>query len=141
MVRRERFNPTLQKKLRRLGVAVVYLYGSQALKRATRLSDIDVGVVFKNPNLLTRRRRALLHTELLKYLEPVLAPQGSQEMDLVFLQAASAVLQFEAINAGSPLFVSDSIFRADYEESVIRQYLDVRQLVEAHYQAALDRAA
>ena len=62
-------------------------------------------------------------------------------MDLVFLQTASPILQFEAIKAGSPLFEADPIFRADYEASVLRDYLDVRPIVEAHYQAALDRAA
>lgn len=141
MVRRERFDPTLRKRLRRLGVALVYLYGSQALKRAARLSDVDVGIVLRDPRLLTRRRRVLLHSKLLQFLEPLLTPQKSQEIDLVFLQTASAVLQFEAINAGCPLFIADPVFKANYEESVIRQYLDIRPLVEAHYQAVLDRAA
>ncbi len=141
MVRRERFGPTLRKRLRRLGVALVYLYGSQALERATRLSDVDVGIVLRDPRLLTRRRRVLLHSKLLQFLEPLLIPQKSQEIDLVFLQTASAVLQFEAINAGCPLFIADPVFKADYEESVIRQYLDIRPLVEVHYQAVLDRAA
>ena len=91
--------------------------------------------------MLTRRRRVLLHSKLLQFLEPLLIPQKSQEIDLVFLQTASAVLQFEAINAGCPLFIADPVFKADYEESVIRQYLDIRPLVEVHYQAVLDRAA
>lgn len=122
-------------------MVLVYLYGSQALERANRLSDVDVGIVLKNPRLLTRRRRVFLHSKLLQCLEPLLNPQKSQEIDLVFLQTASAILRFEAINAGCPLFVADAVFRADYEESVVRQYLDIRPLVEAHYRAALDRAA
>lgn len=130
-------------ELRRRGVALVYLYGSQALGRSTRLSDIDVGVVFKDARavLYPRVRRVKLYLELMHHLEPVFAPGLSREIDLVFLQTASPVLQFEAINVAHPLFVADRLFRADYEESVLRQYLDIRPLVEVHYQAALDRAA
>lgn len=138
----KRFGSKVREKLRRLGVAVVYLYGSEALRRPSRFSDVDVGVVFKDKQVLRHREnRARLRLELMRCLESLLAPRGSRELDLVLLQGASPVLQFEAINAGSPLFVADQIFRAEYEASVQREYLDVRPLVEVHYQAALDRAA
>jgi len=127
--------------LERQGVALVYLYGSEALERSNRLSDVDVGLVFRNPRELEDRdRRFDLHGELLRLLEAEVVPDGSREIDLVFLQRASPVLQFEAINLGIPLFVADPVFRADYEASVMREYLDIRPLVEAHYQAALERA-
>ncbi len=132
----------VKQQLKRLGVAIVYLYGSQAIGRSSALSDVDVGVVLKDTAPLRRRdRRTRLYRKLVDCLERVLAPGLSQELDLVLLQTASPVLQFEAINAGCPLFVADPVFRADYEASVVRDYLDVRPLVEIHYQAVLDRAA
>ena len=112
----------------------------EGLGVANRLSDLDVGVVLQSPDILQRRdERTRLWSELSQCLEPLLAERGDREIDLVFLQMASPVLQFEAINAGYPLFVSDPIFKADYEAKVIRDYLDIQPLVEAHYQAVLDR--
>ena len=138
-----KFSPKIKQTLKRLGVAIVYLYGSQALGRSCRLSDVDVGVVLKDPKPLRQReRRTRLYLKIIDCVEPVFALNLSrQEMDLVLLQTASPVLQFEAINAGCPLFVADPVFRADYEASVMRDYLDIRPLVEVHYQAVLDRAA
>jgi len=129
-----------KKELERLGVALVYLYGSEALGRSNRLSDIDVGIVLRDPGgLRDRGCRTRLRSELLELLQPEMIPDASREIDLVLLQTASSVLQFEAINFGRRLFVADPVFQADYEASVIREYLDIRPLVEAHYQAALDR--
>lgn len=143
MVHKERFDRELREQLEKLGVAVVYLYGSEALGLSSALSDIDVGIVLKAPGnvLKDRRLRYRLHTQLMDLLEPVFPSDPQKEFDLVFLRAASPVLQFQAINAGCPLFVADPTFRADYEASVMRAYLDVRPLVEAHFQAALERAA
>ncbi len=142
-MRKRGLSRKIKQGLRRLGVALVYLYGSEALGRSNRLSDLDVGVVLKHPEPLRKRldRRVRLRSELMRCLEPLLAAGAVREMDLVLLQMASPVLQFEAINAGCLLFVADRTFQADYEASVIREYLDVRPLVEVHYQAALDRAA
>lgn len=133
----------IAEELRRLGAAVVYLYGSEALQRAGPLSDIDVGLVLKDPRpiLRDRERRYELYSKLMDCLEPALSPGLSREMDLVFLQTASPVLRFQAINAGHPLFVADPMFQADFEASVIQEYLDVQPLVETHFQTALDRAA
>lgn len=131
------------KELRKFGVAIVYLYGSEALGRANRLSDIDIGIVLEDPSssLKDRQRRYDLYSKILNLLDPILVPGSSKEIDLVFLQAASPILQFQAINAGHTLFVADPVFQADFEASVVREYLDIRPLVEAHFQAVLERAA
>ncbi|MBI3322149.1 MAG: nucleotidyltransferase domain-containing protein [Candidatus Omnitrophica bacterium] len=133
----------IQEQLRQLGVAVVYLYGSQALGLASPLSDIDVGIVLKDPRLILkdRKRRYEIYSKLQDLLEKILTPEPSREIDLAFLQSASAVLRFQAINAGRPLFTADAVFKADFEASVVQEYLDIRPLVETHFQTALDRAA
>ena len=134
-------SPAVADQLRRLGVMLVYLYGSAALGRSNRLSDIDVGVVLHDPTILSHRaHRADLSAAIEDCLTPALTPKYTRELDLVLLQRASPVLQFQAINAGSPLFVADPIARADYEAAVTRAYLDVKPMVEAHYQAVLERA-
>lgn len=132
----------IKARLKSLGVALVYLYGSEALGVASRFSDLDVGIVLKEPLLLdSGEKRDRLRSKLLQCLEGLTAEKGDREVDLVFLQTASSVLQFEAIHAGRLLFAGNPVFQADYEEGVIRDYLDIRPLVETHYRAVLDRAA
>ncbi|MBI1953412.1 MAG: nucleotidyltransferase domain-containing protein [Candidatus Omnitrophica bacterium] len=134
--------PTVRKKLKRLGVALVYLYGSEAIGRSSALSDIDVGIVFRDSGRLRdRRRRFHLRSDLVQCLGSVLAPGFTREIDLVFLQSASAILRFEATKFGRLLFVAAPLFWANYEASVLKEYLDVHPLVEVHYQAVLERAA
>lgn len=134
--------PQMAQQLDAYEVALVYLYGSEALDLANRLSDVDVGIVLKDPSVLHDRKRYLkLHAELYDCLQPVLLTDTRREMDVVFIQTASPVLQFEVINAGHLLFVADPVFQADYEAEVMRQYLDIRPLVEMHFRAALERAA
>lgn len=137
------FNEEIRGQFKKAGVALVYLYGSEALRRASRLSDIDLGIVLVDPEKILRDRkiRHPLHSQLMNLLEPIFTPTHSREIDLVFLQVTSPVLQFQAINAGCPLYSMDPIFQADYEAGVIRAYLDVRPLVETHFQAVLERAA
>lgn len=91
--------------------------------------------------LKDRQKRYELRSELTELAESVFKPLPSRELDLVFLQTASPVLQFQVINAGQALFAADPIFQADYEAAVVREYLDVRPLVEAHFQTAIERAA
>lgn len=135
-------NRTTQRTLRRLGVALVYLYGSTALGRSSAMSDVDVGVVMKRPaRLRPFAVRAHLYRKLHRRLGPIVNPKDRRELDLVLLQTASPILQFEAIRGGRLLFVDDRVFQADYEAVVLRDYLDVRPLVEVHYQTALARAA
>lgn len=137
------FNKEIRDRLKKSGVALIYLYGSEAIRRSNLLSDIDIGIVLSNPQRMLRDRKARypLRSQLTDLLEPIFTPNHSREIDLVFLQTASPILQFEAINAGCPLFAADPIFQADYEAAVTQAYLDVRPLVETHFQAALERAA
>jgi predicted nucleotidyltransferase len=143
MAEKPHFGKNLQEQLKKLGIAIVYLYGSEAVHLSNPLSDIDVGVVMRNPKkqLSNRKDRYALHAKLTDLIAPLFTASQSREMDLVFLQTASPVLQFEAINAGCPLFSAEAIFQADYEAGVMRAYLDIRPLVETHFQAAIERAA
>ena len=41
----------IRRELKELGVSTVYLFGSRASQRQSRLSDVDFGVVLKKPAL------------------------------------------------------------------------------------------
>ena len=126
----------IRRELKELGVSTVYLFGSRASQRQSRLSDIDIGVVLKKPPLggdtrPTYDRLYRLFTEVYPALK----------LDIVFLQTAPVALQYSAVKEGKILFEEDPVFTADYEYSVINQYLDFRPVLDRFDQVAMERYA
>ncbi len=121
-------------ELKALGVAVVYLYGSRADGTAGEYSDYDIGVVFADP------RDAHLNLDRFQALYAVVSeifPDTARgpKLDIALLQRANAKLQLDAVQYGTTLFESEARARADYEESVVKQYDDYRFL-EREYEDA-----
>jgi predicted nucleotidyltransferase len=119
-----------------LQVAVVYLFGSKAIRRASPLSDTDLGVVLRKmrPEQDTRAQYNVLF-QIFSDLYP------DSRVDIVFLQRAPLALQFSAIRDGRVIFEQDSVFRADYENLVVKQYLDFRPVLDFFDQVAAERYA
>jgi len=126
----------LKDKLRKLGVAVVYLFGSKAIGRGTRLSDIDIGVILKNP-AFEKDTRAVYQVlyEIFTEIYP------NSKLDIVFLQTAPLALQYSAIKDGKILFEEDPKFTADYVNLLINQYLDFKPVLDFFDQVSMERYA
>ena len=112
-------------RLEELGVFIVYLFGSKAIGRESRLSDVDLGLVLEEfpPGKDTR---TIYHNLYGLFVEIYPA----SKLDIVFLQGSSLSLQYFAISEGKILFEKDPKFRADYEESIIKQYLDFKPVLD-----------
>lgn len=126
---------------RRHGVALVYLFGSQAdvarrhleggpVEPADPLADIDVGVVFLDPAAIGETGRRLetyaaLHAELSDLLPP-------GRLDLVFLQETNSVLQARAI-AGHCVYAVSEAFKDAYEHRVLARAADFLPVLERYY--------
>ena len=125
-----------REKFKKLGVYIVYLFGSRSIGRGSPLSDIYIGVVLKNPSL-GKDTRQLYHAlyQLFSDLYP------ASELDIVFLQVAPLSLQYSAIGEGKVLFEEDPTFTADYENFVINQYLDFRAVLDFFDRVTLGRYA
>jgi predicted nucleotidyltransferase len=121
--------------MKKLGVGVVYLFGSKAIGRDSPLSDVDIGVVLKTgPPIDTR---SLYHQ-----LYSIFSEQyPASRVDIVFLQNAPLALQFSAVKTGKVLFEEEPRFTADYEKSVVDQYLDFRPVLDLFDRAAGKRYA
>jgi uncharacterized protein len=120
--------------LRALDVGLVYLHGSRTGTRARADSDIDLAVVFTcrpDPG-----RIAKIHPRLYDLLSAEFSARKTADVDIAYLQDASLAFQFQVIAEGRLLFESDPGVRADYEESVIKQYLDFRPIA-AQFSASL----
>jgi len=126
----------LKDKLRKLGVAVVFLFGSKAIGRGTRLSDIDIGVILKNP-AFEKDTRAVYQVlyEIFTEIYP------NSKLDIVFLQTAPLALQYSAIKDGKILFEEDPKFTADYVNLLINQYLDFKPVLDFFDQVSMERYA
>jgi predicted nucleotidyltransferase len=126
----------LKNKLRRLQVSVVYLFGSGAIGKRSRSSDIDIGIVFKEFQPLGNSR------VLYNILYGIFAEMyGVPKIDIVFLQAAPLSLQYSAIKEGKILFEEDPLLTADYEHGVINQYLDFKPVLDFFDKSMAERYA
>lgn len=127
-------------KLKAIDVGIVYLFGSCATKKTDFESDLDIGIVFRNPSFLKKlKKRSVVYNQLFPIFLDILPKDFKGELDLVFLQQASYSLQFEAINYGEVIYESSPIFTANYQENVLKNYLDIKPLIEKFYKATLAR--
>lgn len=126
----------MKERLKELGISAVYLFGSKAIGRGTQLSDIDIGVILKNP-ALEKDTRALYQVlyEIFTEIYP------NSKLDIVFLQTAPHALQYSAIKDGKILFEEDPKFTADYVNLVINQYLDFKPVLDLFDQVSMQRYA
>ena len=129
---------------RKYGIALVYLFGSQAAagKRLLAgsnvtiidpLTDLDVGVVTSNP-LPEPTRRRKLYAALYNDLEEVFR---SFKLDLVFLEENHSVFQLEAIK-GLCVYQVSQEKRDDYEMMILRRAADFRPVLQKYLQEVLE---
>lgn len=121
--------------LRRLGIGVLYLFGSQVEGTTTAMSDIDVGIVFASSDVLDETSDA--YTRIYDILTD--AFPGPAHIDVVFLQRTPPAFQFNVIRKGEVIFDADPVFRADFEERVINEYLDFEPVLREFSAALLAR--
>jgi predicted nucleotidyltransferase len=126
----------LIEKLKRLKISVVYLFGSVAISKRSRLSDIDIGIVFKEFQPVGDSRT--VYNTVYGIFSEVY--RGSK-IDIVFLQIAPLSLQYFAIKEGKILFEEDPSFRADYEYKIINQYLDFKPVLDFFDRNTVERYA
>jgi len=112
----------------RFGIALAYLFGSQAEVGLTILEnkplpfnnavgDIDLGVVFiKFPEEEVRKVYGFIREAFSPLFKPL-------ELDLTFLQETDFLLQFEAIQ-GINIYCIDEDFQSNYEDRVMKWAAD-----------------
>ncbi|MEK9156189.1 MAG: nucleotidyltransferase domain-containing protein [Patescibacteria group bacterium] len=125
------------RKLKSLGVGVVYLFGSEAQGTTHFDSDINIGVVFLDPaKLEDTGRRLKLYNELDDIFTEAIP---YRHIDTVLLQTTSLSLQYEAIRPGKVIYETSPEFRGNYEEALTKFYLDFKPLLDIQHRAVLER--
>jgi predicted nucleotidyltransferase len=132
-----RLRNKIRQELSKLEVGVLYLIGSQTRGVPGPMSDIDLAVVFSNVERPTNPAEP--HTILYELLTDEFPVTMTNDVDIIYLQETSLSFQFEAISTGRVLYECDPEFRADYEESVVKDYLDFVFLEKTFSEALMER--
>jgi predicted nucleotidyltransferase len=132
-----RLRNKIRQELSKLEVGVLYLIGSQTRGVPGPMSDIDFAVVLLHGE--ASKNKSEIHPVLYDLLTEAFPVSTTQDLDIVYLQETSLSFQFEAISTGRVLYECDPEFRADYEESVVKDYLDFVFLEKTFSEALMER--
>lgn len=115
--------------LKRHGPTAIYLFGSAVTGPLHPGSDLDLAVLFPPHKRLTTREKGTLAADA--------EDAAGIAVDLVFLAEARLPVQFEVVRNGRVLWEQSPDARTDFEEAVLRQYMDFEPLLRRSYQEML----
>jgi len=122
--------PTLIKKIAlKYDLQLIYLFGSKATGRDSKVSDIDIAV------LLNNREAYNLKNLILDLIFDFSRVFCSDKIDLVILSKASLAVQYNVISDGKILYELNSETRYNYEMNLISLYLDFKRYEDEYYEA------
>lgn len=104
-------------------VILAYLFGSVATGREHPMSDVDIGVLFSEHVPYEAYPDVQVH--LIVALPPIV---GAEDIDVVILNEATPLLNYEVIRTGKRLFVRDERLRIAFEVKTMREYFDTAYL-------------
>lgn len=108
-------------------VLAAYLFGSRVDGTANPSSDYDIGVLL---NQTPRYENIAL---IIQDLSNSLSAKLTKDVDIVILNTVNIELRFQIINQGRVIYCTDDDGRTDFEEKVIRDYLDFKPFIDQYY--------
>lgn len=122
--------------LQRLGVNLVYQFGSSAEGKSLSLSDIDIGIVLSN-QASQHMNFSQIYNRLYDIFTDVFP---GKKIDIVFLQKATLELRFDVIKHGKILFALSTADKFNFEEKTMLFYADFKPLLNEFNQAVVNRS-
>lgn len=109
------------------GIALIYLFGSQADKGLKYLegegvmpdtiSDLDVAIAFENPRGGNIKTYGILYKEISDIFDPF-------NIDLIFMHEMDTLFQCEVIK-GIRIYEKDELYADDFEEGIMKRAEDM----------------
>ena len=122
-------------RLSELDVSIVYLFGSFAEGKNSLLSDLDLGVVFKDERSLKSEFNKT-YNEVYDILTEIFP---NQNIDIVFLQKSGLEICFDVISHGKVVFEFSKDERFKFEERITLLYADYKPVLNQFNATILDR--
>lgn len=120
-------------------ILAVYLYGSFADGQPNKMSDIDFGIVLKEP--FNKSKSLDLQLRYMGEIYDVVKPYIKvQYADAVVLNTAPTLLKQQAISTGKLIFSRDENARADFEFYAISEYENFKHLRDVYFKYLFKRA-
>ncbi len=110
-------------------IKAVYLFGSYAIGKENKYSDLDLAVLLDNVD------NKMIKLDILAEL----TANHFDNVDLVVLNHASLLVRFEAVKHNQLIYKRDDFNATQYYSSVVRKYLDFRPLLEIQRKALKER--
>ena len=110
-------------------IRAVYVFGSAATGKPRPESDLDLAVLAGDESF--QRRKLDVLTELTR--------QGFDNIDLVFLNTADTVTQYEAVRLNKLIYGTADFDRGYYYSKIVRLYLDFLPYLEVQRKAYKQR--
>jgi len=124
-VRLEKIIPVLKK----YGVHTCYLFGSRAKGEEGSKSDLDLAVLFSPYSPDKHNLQLLVRLE-----QDISRTLPFSKVDLVLLQKERITFKFEVIKTGKVIYCLDEDERTDFEDIVVRDYLDFAPFLNRYWQ-------
>lgn len=117
-------------------VRVTYLFGSYAKDTAGPLSDLDIAVLLDE--CLDKQERFDLKLKLINGISAILK---TDKLDVVVMNEAPLLLNYNIIKGGRILDSKDEAERVRFETRILSRYLDRRYYDERHVKMGIKRIA
>jgi hypothetical protein len=115
-------------------IKLAYLFGSYALNRQNKFSDIDIGLVLDK----SFKSDHLYFAEIASKIEKKF--NYTIEVDIKILNDLPPRFLFEVINHGIILHSINQTFKNEFELKVIKDYLDIKPLLDFFDQSYINEA-
>lgn len=132
-------NVLKEKKLREYfvrqdDVELAILFGSVAVNRTTPMSDIDIGVYFKDgeDKLKLGERQIDITCAIMKLY-------GVNRVDVVILNLANPFLRFQVVKYGRLIYARDEKEFYKFKAASLGRYQDIRPMYELYDRIAENR--
>lgn len=108
-------------------ILFVYLFGSQARKQVTPLSDIDIGIFVDKEMIKGKKFPYGYEAHLASEIGPILK---TEQIDLALLNDAPILLKHRCMTEGKLLYCRDEISHAMFRVKTLHEYLDTKFLLK-----------
>jgi len=98
-------------------LVAAYLFGSYGTPDQTPLSDVDLGLIFRNGRAPGLDEELALRADILDALR-------EEDVSIVLLDRAPSPLQHRVLSTGRRIYCADATAHADFVERVLDVYCD-----------------